>query len=108
MKISNFMPPAARGSFEKPPLDPTKRLTGKKGKVLRIKHGYNPNSSSMGSIVFVLPAILFLVTVIFGAVSGILSTVFMRNIDDPGKKTGRLYLKLKNTFYNRKMKEHLK
>jgi hypothetical protein len=109
-EISKFMPPAARGAFLKnrPPGPPEKLLFRKKGKILRIKQGYNPNSSSMGSIVFVLPAILFVITVIFGALSGILSTIFMRNIDNPEKKTGRLYLKLQNTFYKKKMKEHLK
>lgn len=79
-----------------------------KGKILRIKQGYNPNSSSMGSIVFVLPAILFVITVIFGALSGLFGFIFARNIDDPDKKTGRLYIKLQNIFFKRKMKGNLK
>jgi hypothetical protein len=79
-----------------------------KGKILRIKQGYNPNSSSMGSIVFVLPAILLGITVIFGALSGLFGSILSRNIDDPGKKTGRLYIKLQNIFFKRKIKENLK
>jgi hypothetical protein len=79
-----------------------------KGKILRIKQGYNPNSSSMGSIVFVLPAILLGISVIFGALSGLFGSILARNIDDPGKKTGRLYIKLHNFFFKRKIKENLK
>ena len=79
-----------------------------KGKILRIKQGYNPNSSSMGSIVFVLPAVLLVITVIFGALSGLFGSILARNIDDPGKKIGRLYGKLQNIFLKRKIKENLK
>jgi len=50
----------------------------KKGKILRIKHGYNPNSSSMGSIVFAFPAALLLFNTILGAISGIALTIFLR------------------------------
>ena len=54
----------------------------RKGKILRVKHGYNPNSSSMGSIVFALPAALLGVTAGFGIISGIIMSVFMK---DKGK-----------------------
>lgn len=79
-----------------------------KGKILRVKQGYNPNSSSMGSIVFVLPAVLLVITVIFGALSGLFGSILARNIDDPGKKIGRLYGKLQNIFLKRKIKGNLK
>jgi hypothetical protein len=79
-----------------------------KGKILRVKQGYNPNSSSMGSIVFVLPAILLVITVIFGALSGLFGSILARNIEDPDKKIGRLYIKLQNIFFKRKMKGNLK
>jgi hypothetical protein len=49
-----------------------------KGKILRVKQGYNPNSSSMGSIVFSLPAALLVVTVGFGAVSGVIMSAFIK------------------------------
>jgi len=49
-----------------------------KGKILRVKQGYNPNSSSMGSMVFSLPAVLLAVTVGFGAVSGIIMSAFIK------------------------------
>jgi hypothetical protein len=53
-----------------------------KGKILRVKHGYNPNSSSIGSMVFVLPAALLGITASFGVVAGIIMSAFM-------KKTGK-------------------
>ena len=55
---------------------------GLKGRILRVKQGYNPNSSSMGSIVFALPAALLGTTTVFGAVSGAVMAAFM-------KKTGK-------------------
>jgi hypothetical protein len=54
-----------------------------KGRILRVKLGYNPNSSSMGSMVFVFPATLLVVTVGFGAISGIIMSVFIKR---SGKK----------------------
>lgn len=78
------------------------------GKILRIKQGYNPNSSSMGSIVFVLPAVLLAITAIFGALSGFFGSMLGRNADDPDKRIGRLYIKLQNIFYKRKIKEQVK
>jgi hypothetical protein len=50
-----------------------------KGKILRIKQGYNPNSSSMGSIVYALPAALLATTAGFGIVSGIIMSAFVKN-----------------------------
>jgi len=59
------------------------RLSDKnrKGKILRVKQGYNPNSSSLGSMVFSLPAVLLAVTVGFGAVSGIIMSAFIKRDD---------------------------
>jgi hypothetical protein len=53
----------------------------RKGKILRVKQGYNPNSSSLGSMVFSLPAVLLAVTVGFGAVSGIIMSAFIKRDD---------------------------
>jgi hypothetical protein len=50
-----------------------------KGRILRVKQGYNPNSSSMGSIIYVLPAALLAITVGFGAISGIIMSAFIKN-----------------------------
>jgi hypothetical protein len=58
----------------------------KKGKILRVKMGYNPNSSSMGSIVFILPASLLAITVGFGVVSGIIMSAFMKKSGKKEKK----------------------
>lgn len=57
-----------------------------KGKILRVKEGYNPNSSSIGSMVFALPAALLGITAAFGIVSGIIMAAFMT-------KTGKSDLK---------------
>ena len=45
-----------------------------KGRILRVKHGYNPNSSSMGSLIYALPVSLMAVTGGFALVSGIIFT----------------------------------
>lgn len=43
-----------------------------KGKILRLKEGYNPNSSSLGSIVFSMRAAVFAVPVILSTAAGFL------------------------------------
>ncbi len=58
-----------------------------RGKILKIKQGYNPNSSSMGSIVFVLPAIMFAVFITAGAVLGALSSLLTGKRGDTGKNS---------------------
>ena len=116
--IQEFSPPAARGAFLKnrPPGPPKKLLLSRfaasrfllfrkpKGKILRVKQGYNPNSSSMGSIIFVLPAAMLAVTAVFGALSGLLAPLLLRKIDRQ-EKTNRLYLKLQKLFFNKKIKD---
>jgi hypothetical protein len=57
-----------------------------KGRILRVKMGYNPNSSSMGSVVYILPAALLAVTSGFGVVSGIILAVFMKNKEEKSNK----------------------
>ena len=47
------------------------------GNILRLKQGYNPNSSSIGSVIFVLPAALLGITAAFGAVSGMIMSTLM-------------------------------
>ncbi len=46
--------------------------TLEKGRILRIKHGYNPNSSSMGSIIFSLPTSLLSISAGYGILTAIL------------------------------------
>ncbi len=48
-----------------------------RGRILRIKEGYNPNSSSIGTIVFAMPTALLWMTVAFGAVAGAISAAVM-------------------------------
>lgn len=54
-----------------------KETVHERGKILCVKQGYNPNSSSIGSIIFVLPAALLGITAAFGAVSGMIMSSLM-------------------------------
>ena len=58
----------------------------RKGRVLRIKQGYNPNSSSMGSIVLLLPSGVILFSAVSAAASGIITSVFLKNKSSDDKK----------------------
>ena len=49
-----------------------------KGKILRVKLGYNPNSSSIGSMVFAIPVAMLGVAVGFGTLSGIIVSAFSK------------------------------
>lgn len=48
------------------------------GRILRLKLGYNPNSSSIGTIVFGMPAALLLVTTAFTVAAGMLCAAALR------------------------------
>jgi hypothetical protein len=50
----------------------------RKGRILRIKPGYNPNSSSIGTIVFALPVSLLLKTTVFGVMAASLLAALTR------------------------------
>ncbi|MCE5187192.1 MAG: hypothetical protein LLF76_13810 [Planctomycetaceae bacterium] len=55
------------------------------GRILRVKQGYNPNSSSMGSMIFILPASLMAVTACFGIVSAVIMAKTLKHSDEaPG------------------------
>jgi hypothetical protein len=57
---------------------PKQTLKNKKtGKILRIKQGYNPNSSSLGSVVFSFPTAMVALPVIFATVGALLMTKFI-------------------------------
>lgn len=47
-----------------------------RGRVLRVKEGYNPNSSSLGSIVFIIPAALVAVPVLLATVASLIESRF--------------------------------
>ncbi len=57
----------------------------KKGRILRIKQGYNPNSSSMGSIVFFLPTSLLTITAAYGVLSAVLIPILIKKMDKKGR-----------------------
>lgn len=59
----------------------------KKGKILRVKQGYNPNSSSMGSIIFAFPAALMGIAAGFGIISGIImSKIIKKDVNKEEKE----------------------
>lgn len=60
-----------------------------RGTILRVKQGYNPNSSSIGSIVFILPAALLAIPALFGAVSGLVLSTFVRTENPTGQRGDR-------------------
>ncbi|MCP3943245.1 MAG: hypothetical protein GY710_17400 [Desulfobacteraceae bacterium] len=53
----------------------------KKGKILRVKQGYNPNSSSIGSIVFAIPTMLLISSAIFGTATTIIFSKYLKKTD---------------------------
>ena len=56
------------------------------GRILRVKHGYNPNSSSMGSIIYALPVSLMAVTAGFTMASSLILTHFLGREPSPQDK----------------------
>ena len=62
--------------------------TAGQGKVLALKEGYNPNSSSLGSIVFSYPEAFLLAPVIAGTVTAAAIAWFTKNSekDDENEK----------------------
>lgn len=48
---------------------------------MRVKAGYNPNSSSIGSIVFAVPSMLLISSVIFGSAMSIIFAKFIKKTD---------------------------
>lgn len=57
-----------------------------KGKILRVKHGYNPNSSSMGSLIFALPGSLLALTWGFALVSSLILSRLLKDSTRPSPK----------------------
>ena len=62
------------------------------GRILRLKQGYNPNSSSIGTIVFMMPAALLGVTTAFGAAAGLIAAALLPggrspHASDPPRQT---------------------
>ncbi len=54
------------------------KRTNRRGKILRLKVGYNPNSSSIGSVVYLFSSKLLLLTASFGVVSGLILSFFIK------------------------------
>lgn len=65
-------------------MDPVSR----KGRILRLKIGYNPNSSSIGTILFAIPATLLAAGAILGAAMGFVYSSMIRPGERPKRETG--------------------
>ncbi|THB80732.1 MAG: hypothetical protein D3926_05705 [Desulfobacteraceae bacterium] len=59
------------------------------GKILRVKRGYNPNSSSMGSIIYALPVSLIALSGGFVMVSNLICSQFLKTKTDPEDDIGK-------------------
>lgn len=64
-----------------------KSIKMKKGKILKVKLGYNPNSSSIGTLLKAFPCALFGSAVLFNIVAGVLFSGKLKGgeKDKPGK-----------------------
>ena len=56
------------------------------GRILRLKQGYNPNSSSIGSIVFAVPALILALPAVFGAATAVILAALPEREKDSGTK----------------------
>ena len=66
-------------------LDPSRKIdpmTPKRGKILRLKVGYNPNSSSIGSVVYLFSTKYLVFLSSFGLVTGLIFSFFGRGKRD--------------------------
>jgi hypothetical protein len=53
-----------------------------KGRILRVKEGFNPNSSSMGSIVYAMPAAAIALATALGTVSAVVGGCVIKKNDE--------------------------
>lgn len=53
------------------------------GKLLRLKQGYNPNSSSIGTMIFAMPMAALTAAVAFGTASGLIYSAFTNGKKNP-------------------------
>jgi hypothetical protein len=51
---------------------PVSRDARQKGRVLKVKLGFNPNSSSVGTVLLVFPMALFTASIIFAGITSLL------------------------------------
>jgi len=75
---------AADGKELRPPQTSRPPRPPRRGRILRVKWGYNPNSSSMGSILFAVPLMLLAAAAVFGAAAGAIASAVFR-----GRNTGK-------------------
>ncbi len=61
----------------------------KKGKILRVKTGYNPNSSSIGTLLVAFPCALLVSAVLFNAASAIYLSGKLSTVDTEKTETGK-------------------
>jgi len=67
---------------------PTTRLAAadtapRDGRILRVKAGYNPNSSSLGTIIFAVPAAMLVAPAVYNAIAAALTSATLRDKPRP-------------------------
>ena len=51
----------------------------RKGRVLRVKTGYNPNSSSIGTVIFAIPAAMLVAPALYNAIAAAFTSATVRD-----------------------------
>jgi hypothetical protein len=64
--------------------EPTEPYAGR-GRVLRVKEGFNPNSSSLGSMIFSIPAALLAAPPLLAAVAALLAARLAKKRAEPAE-----------------------
>jgi len=60
-----------------------------RGRILRVKAGYNPNSSSLGTVVFAVPAAMLLAPAVYNAIAAALAGRAVRDRPAPHGRQDR-------------------
>ena len=53
------------------------------GRILRVKAGYNPNSSSLGTIIFAVPAAMVAAPVVYNVIASAFASAAVRDRPQP-------------------------
>lgn len=53
------------------------------GRILCVKAGYNPNSSSLGTIIFAVPAAMIVAPAVYNAIAAALTSATLRDKPEP-------------------------
>lgn len=63
--------------------------TAPRGRILRVKAGYNPNSSSLGTVIFAVPAAMLLAPALYNAIAAAFTSKTLRDRPHPHGRQGK-------------------